>query len=326
MTKQYDVISICNALVDILMEVTDEDLAKLDIRKGVMHLVDEDQQTALLGHFKDHHLNIELGGSAMNATRSLASMGAKTAFVGMIGQDDFGRKITTRLKELGIVNRLTDTTQSTGSSAILITPDGERTMNTCLGASSLYGESIVPHEDIKAAKILHFAGYQWSTDNQRKAIEAAIKTAKENATIISFDVADPFICETFREPLIEVIEKDADIVFANRDEVRSLYEMDEESAARKIASFGCVAAIKLGADGAMIAKEGEVFKVAPVPTNVMDTTAAGDMFAAGFLYGYAKDASLEVCGQMGATLASDVISRLGAVVSDDALYRVKGMQ
>jgi sugar/nucleoside kinase (ribokinase family) len=259
----------------------------------------------------------------MNATRALAAMGAKAFFVGMIGRDDFGKQIKSRMSALGINSRVEEADESTGSCAVLITPDGERTMNTCLGASSMYDADIIPHQHIKESKILHFTGYQWSTPHQKAAIKSAMKTASASGTLVSFDVADPFMVQSCGPEFLDTIKDHADIVFANAEEARQLFGTTPEQAADKIAEFGAIAVIKLGAKGAIVVSGRDRFEIAPVKTTVVDTTAAGDMFAGGFLYGLAQGKNLATCGKIAATLASDVISRIGAILSDEAIIRAR---
>ena len=323
--KTYDVVGICNALMDILIAVDDDTIKELELTKGNMHLVDADRQKMILERFNGTEQTVELGGSAMNAIRTLAGLGGKTAFAGMVAEDEFGDQITKRMADLGIVEKLgVSTTEPTGTCLILVTPDGERTMNTNLGASRLYTTSDVPTEEIKQAKVLHFCGYQWDTDGQKQAIKEAVKIAKEAGTKISFDVADPFVVGRFQDEFKELISEGADIVFSNREEAKLLYNSSPEEAAEKIAATGAIAVVKLGADGAIVQtpKEG-LIKIDPVATKVVDTTAAGDMFAAGFLYGFVNERSLEACGHLAAFMASDVISRMGATISDEAMEKAK---
>ena len=324
-TKKYDVVAICNALVDILVSAEEKHIKELGLTKGIMHLVDATQQSTLLQHFSEKPKTLELGGSAMNAMRSLAALGSHVVFAGMIGKDEFGELIHDRMHNLGIVPKLLWSEAATGSCAILITPDGERTMNTCLGASCLFDESIVPNQEIAEAKIFHFCGYQWDTAAQKAAITRAMDTAKENGTLISFDLADPFVVNRHREEFLGIIERYADIVFANKAEAELLTQGHPEQTAKMIASLNALAVIKLGAEGAMVQQGSKTIKVSPVATQVIDTTAAGDMFAAGFLYGMTKGWTLELCGKAAATLASDVISRVGARVSDQGFTAVRSL-
>jgi sugar/nucleoside kinase (ribokinase family) len=326
--RKYDVVAICNALVDILVEADEADIKELGLRKGAMHLVDAARQKEVLAYLeRTHHkrpkTTVELGGSAMNAVRTLARLGMNTSFAGMVAADSYGTLVRERLSTLKIDAKLGDSAhEPTGTCLILITPDGERTMNTHLGASRLYALDQVPREQIATSRLMHFCGYQWDTDGQKAAILAAIKHAKDNNTKISFDVADPFVVERHRDEFRNFIQEHADVVFANREEAKLLYGSVDETA-EQIARTGAVAAIKLGAEGALIRFGVHAEKVAPVPTKVVDTTAAGDMFAAGFLFGYVQERPLKDCGRYAATLASDVISRVGAVVSETAIKAVK---
>jgi sugar/nucleoside kinase (ribokinase family) len=325
LAKKHDVVGICNALVDILIKVDENDVKHLGLNKGVMHLVDSPRQAEVLKYLDRHEKVVELGGSTLNALRTLAQLGKKTVFAGMVSDDTYGTRILTRMQELGIKGDLGRSHEPTGTCVILITPDGERTMNTNLGASRLYDEKQVPHGDIGDAQVLHFCGYQWDTDGQKKGVRHAIDSAKKAGTLVSFDVADPFAVGRNREAFLKVIEDDADIVFSNKEEAKMLLESTPEEAARWIASKGAVAVVKLGAEGAIVAKGNEVHRIAPVATKVIDTTAAGDMFAAGFLYGFTSGKPLAVCGKMAATIASDVISRIGATVSTEALDKLRAL-
>lgn len=318
--KTLDLVAVCNALVDILYEVPDTTIKHLSLTKGIMHLVDGPRQTEVLSHLRGLDHTIELGGSAMNALRTVASLGLKTSFAGMIGRDDFGKRISERMKQLHIESHLgVSSDEPTGSCLILITPDGERTMNTNLGASRTYNASNIPTRAIESARILHFCGYQWDTDGQMAGVKEAIASAKRGNTLVSFDLADPFVVERHRDAFFRVIKEDADVVFCNKEEARLMFQCGPEEAANRIAELGAIAVVKVGGEGAIVKKGDMTHLISPVPTKVMDTTAAGDMFAAGFLFGLLKDRSPSVCGSIGAFLASDVISRIGATVSEAAL-------
>tara|TARA_B100000902_G_scaffold388489_1_gene434240 strand:- start:102 stop:1091 length:990 start_codon:yes stop_codon:yes gene_type:complete len=324
--KTLDVVSICNALIDLLIQAEESDIQSLDLNKGIMHLVDADRQKTVLSHFEGHETTTQLGGSCLNAIRTLAALDAKTAFAGMIGPDAFGKNIREKMSALGIQAALKEhKNEDTGTCAVLITPDGERTMNTNLGASCLFDESIVPEQEIKNSNIFHFCGYQWSSPEQIKAIETAIKIGRSSNTLISFDVADPFVVQNCREDFKKIIDSDTDVVFANEEESKMLYDSSPEEAAAKISASGAIAVIKLGAKGALIQRGEEVVKVSAEPTTVVDTTGAGDMFAAGFLYGLSKDKDLATCGKMAAIAAGDTISHIGASVGDAAIRKIKDL-
>ncbi|MDB2447013.1 adenosine kinase [bacterium] len=320
-TKKYAVSSVCNALMDIVVEAEDKDIKHFDLSKGIMHLVNHEKQNELLAYLKGHEQTVELGGSSMNAIRTLAQLGKETVFAGMVSEDDFGDRIRTRLGELNIHYKLGVGEGGTGTCVVLVTPDGERTMNTCLGASRMYGGDIIPHEEIAESEVFHFCGYQWDTAGQKEGIKAAMATAEKSGTKISFDIADPFIVDLNKEDFADIISKHADIVFANEEEAKLLYGASPEETAEKIAKTGAIAVVKLGAKGAIVRSGDDVFKIDPVATDVKDTTAAGDMFAAGFLHGYTSGKPLDECGHIAASLASDVISRYGAKVSDEAIKK-----
>ena len=325
MNKRYDVLAICNALMDILILTDDSHLANLELRKGIMHLVDDQRQTFVLQQFNGKDRTTELGGSSMNAIRSLAALGAKTVFAGMIGNDEVGDQIQSRLHDLGVVGKLVATAgATTGTCLVLITPDGERTMNTNLGASCLFDEALVPEDEIKESRVFHFCGYQWASDGQKRAIRSAMAIARQHETLISFDAADPWACEGNQADFINLIREEADIVFANREEARILFGSPEK-AVDEITRSGAIAVVKLGADGAMIGRGRERIAVAAVKTSVVDTTGAGDMFAAGFLFGHTRNLPLATCGVMAATLAADVIARVGARVTEAAFTKVRDL-
>jgi len=321
--KKFDVVGICNALVDILLEVDEATITHFELTKGVMHLVDAERQKALLNYLAEADKTIELGGSTLNALRSLAGMGAKTSMAGMIGRDDFGQMITSRMQDLAIHPVLGVSDEHTGTCLVMITPDGERTMNTCLGASRLYDHSNVPHAQIKDSRILHFCGYQWDTDQQKAAIYQAIETAKKHGTLVSFDVADPFVVERNRDEFLQLIKDHADIVFSNEKETELLFKLSPEEALKQITASGAVGVIKLGARGAIVGKGEEKVTIAAEKTSVIDTTAAGDMFAAGFLYGYSQGKDISTAGKTAATLAACVISRIGTSVLTETLARAR---
>lgn len=318
-----ELVCVCNALVDILVEASDDDLAGLGLRKAGMHLVDAARQKELLEYFGRSPQVVEVGGSGMNVSRAVAALGVPVVFAGMIGQDDFGHRIETRLGELAIHCHVARGEHPTGSCVILVTPDGERTMNTHLGASRLYDESLVPVEHIQRARVLHFCGYQWDTPGQKRAIERAMEVAAASGTRISLDVADPMCVENHRDVFRDMIRDRADIVFANREEARILYGGSPEDAAREIAKAGALAVIKLGAEGALVQSGDRVERIAPVATQVVDTTAAGDMFAGGFLYGALRGLDPRASGRVAAELASDVIRRVGARLDPAVLARVR---
>lgn len=323
--KNIDVFGIENVLLDILLQVKEEDLNKLGLKKGTMHLVDEQFQRNIFNKFNFNQLNTEVGGSALNTIRILAKLGIKTGFFGMIGNDEFGSIIKTKLENLGIKVYLgTKNNISSGTSIILITPEGERTMNTCLGASSYIEACMIPYEEIKKSKILHISGYQWCTPHQKEAAQMAIKQVKSFDTKISFDIADPTVVIKYREDFLNIIQNYADILYANEEEIKILYNKHSlDECLKECQKYNTLFIIKLGSKGAIIQNKHQNIYINSYAVKVIDTTAAGDSFAAGFLYGFIKNLPLEECGKIAAEIAADVVSRIGAKVSDNLIKEIK---
>ncbi len=326
-TKTLDVISVCNALMDVVYEATDADLQTLQLHKGRMQMIDSVQQEKLHTYFSGKQTSTELGGSSLNAVRALALLHRSAAFAGVVSDDMFGQKIRAAFEQIGIASRLQNSTADvTGTCIVAVTPDGERTMSTNLAASCLFGPEIVPYQDIARAKILHISGYQWGgTDSQKAAILKAMDHAKEHHTLVSFDLADPFMVIHNRDAFAKTIVSHADIVFANEEESRLLFDLSPEETGKKIAAAGAIAVMKLGKRGAYIHAPNAAhgFYQDSVLTSVVDTTGAGDMFAAGFLFGLLQEKPLSECALSAATLASDVISRYGATLSEDVLQKLR---
>lgn len=323
--SKIEVMTICNALVDLVVEATDADLHTFGLKKGNMHLIDLEQREKLLRYFSGHEKTVELGGSSLNAIRALAGLGKTTYFAGSVAEDEFGTQIAERMLALGIRAKLTKPKQEqTGSCLVLVTPDGERTMNTYLGASRLYDQELIPYDEISHARYFHFCGYQWDTPDQKATIIKALQLAKAAQVKVSFDLADPFVVSLHKDEFIPIIKDYADVVFANQEEAKLLLGQNVEKTADWIAQQGATAVIKLGAQGALVRKGGTSHSIPVVPTQVVDTTAAGDMFAAGFLFGLLEDLSLPECGKVAATLASDVISRYGATLSEEVTKELVG--
>ncbi|MFN8674098.1 MAG: adenosine kinase [Candidatus Sericytochromatia bacterium] len=324
MQKELDVLAICNVLKDIIIKVTDEELEELNISKGIMHLVSEEQQQVILEKFHNKEKIVEMGGSGPNMIRELAILGRKVSQTGMVGSDHYGDLYLSRVKELGIKNNISQSDLgSTGTSIILISPDGERTMNTCLGMSRCYTVNDVPDEDIKKSKYLIVTGYQWDTDNQIEAISHAIRVAKHNDTKIVFDIADPFCVDKHRETFMNVIEEYADIVFANHKELHMLTGKELDKSIKMLSPMLEMLVVKCGKEGSKIVTKDGIVHIPSNEVPVIDTTAAGDMYAGGFLFGLLNKLSLEESGKIATYCAETVIQYVGARLPNDLLKNVE---
>ncbi len=322
-----DICAIENALFDHLVRATDAEFQKLNLTKGVMQLVSSETQKELLTNLNARSIETELGGSAANTIKGASMLGAKTVYSSKVGNDIYGINFTKRLIELGITERLAISNETqTGTCVVVVTPDGERTMNTNLGACREYQKSELPENDIRKSKILFTTGYMWDTENQIEAIEHAIAFAKECNTKIALDVADPFAVNRSREVFWKHLNsKNIDILFANAEEAHMLIESRGAEAAKKLAEYVEIAVVKDGANGAFISYQGKVSHLPAIPTAVVDTTGAGDMFAGGFLFALTKELSIEMCGCIGSILASDTISYLGVRLSSDIFNKINDL-
>jgi sugar/nucleoside kinase (ribokinase family) len=313
--KDIDVLAICNVLKDIVIKVSDSELAALGLAKGIMHLVSESAQQELLNKFEDREKNIEMGGSGPNMVRTLSVLGKKASQGGMVGSDLYGELYLSRVKELGIINNIRQAeVGSTGTSVILTTPDGERTMNTCLGMSRCYTTRDIPEADIARSKYLIVTGYQWDTDNQIEAINHAIRVAKKNNTKIALDLSDPFCVERHRETFVNILDEYVDIVFSNRKEAQMLTGKDVEGSLAELGKLTETVVLKCGAQGSWLKNAQEQVFIPSRPIEVVDCTAAGDMYAGGFLCGLLDGLPLEEAGHLASFCAETVIQQVGASI------------
>ena len=325
MRQRFAVSSVCNVLVDILLEVTEAELQHFAVEKGKMHLVNKMQQSKILNTLEHHPEKVELGGSSLNTIKALAQLGLNVSFAGMIGRDPYGKIAAEAMDHLGIHKNLqVHEEEETGKCLVLVTPDGERTMNTYLGASCHYDESQDVYESVKTSQFFHFSGYQWSSPAQKKVALKAIQIAKKHGCLVSFDLADPFVVKAHKKEFLDLLDGHIDLFFGNREETSILFDglswpsiLEKDPKKENI-----IAVIKLDADGALIYNKGREVVVPAHPTSVVDTTGAGDMFAAGFLFGLSKQLNLATCGHLASILASDVISHMGATLTPGALAKV----
>ncbi|MEZ0368117.1 MAG: adenosine kinase [Candidatus Sericytochromatia bacterium] len=318
--KDIKVLAICNVLKDIVVKVSDAELAELGLTKGIMHLVSPEDQQKILTRFENREKIVEMGGSGPNMMRTLAVLGQKVSQAGMVGSDLYGELYLNRVRELGIVNNIRQAQiGSTGTSIILISPDGERTMNTCLGMSRSYTTKDIPEADIARSEYLVVTGYQWDTDNQIEAINHAIRVAKRNQTKIVFDLSDPFCVSRHRETFLNILDEYVDIVIANRKEAEMLTGKDAEGSLDDLSALTEIAIVKCGSQGSWLKTKTEKVFIPCNPIQVTDSTAAGDMYAGGFLYGLLENLSLEASGHIANFCAETVIQQVGARIPDNLL-------
>ena len=312
--KKYDVIGIGNAIVDLIAEVDDSYLEKNDISKGAMSLVDYDIANKIGNEV--NVIKIISGGSVANSIVSIAQQNLKTAFIGKVNDDELGMKFSEGLVKENVDFKIikSQTSKYTARCIILVSPDAERTMNTYLGISQELTEEDIDMSIIEESSILYLEGYLWDLDKAKKAIKKSILIAKSSSTMVAFSISDAFCVDRFREEFIDLINNSADLIFANESEIKSLFETSElENAIKKCQETNKIFAVTLGDKGAKIIYKNKIINIkAEIIDKLVDTTGAGDLFAAGFLAEYTRSQDLESSGKEGVKMASIIIQQFGA--------------
>jgi sugar/nucleoside kinase (ribokinase family) len=313
MSSGYDVVGIGNAIVDIIAPADDEFLAQHDISKGVMTLIDAERAAHLCGALP--MAQEAAGGSAANTMAGLASLGAIGLFVGKVKADRLGESFASGLRELGVryTTPMADGGPPTACCIIAVTPDGQRSMSTYLGASRELTPADISDADIAAAEVLYIEGYLWDTPDAKAAINKAIAAAKANRRKVAFTLSDPFCVGRWRAEFLALL-KDIDILFANEEEAKALFETEDfDAVLQKTRIWPGIAALTRSEKGCVIAQGAEVHVLDAAPVErVVDSTGAGDQFAAGFLYGITHGKGLAQAGRLGGLAAGEVISHYGA--------------
>ena len=324
------VFGIGNPLIDVVIHAQDSDLARLNLDKGIMHLVDESRQQEILTHFGDAPRTYRPGGAAPNTLLALAGLGVPAAVCGKIGNDEFGQTYNDQVAAYGITSRLIMGDGATGSSVILVTPDGERTMNTHLGMCQEFGAADLDEELLRSSRYLYFTGYMWDTEVQKAGIRRAINIAHDAGVLVAFDLADPFAVERYRGDFLDLLRDDVDIVFANATEAQILYGTENaEDSARALGEHVRVAALKVGKEGSIVVQHEastraiRMTAVPGRPLKVVDTTGAGDMYSAGFLAALATEQNAITAAHAAGWLAEAVIQQIGAQFSVEKIRELR---
>lgn len=302
-----------NPLIDIIVKAKDIDLNNLGLDKGVMHLVDEKRQKEILSYFRELTPIYHPGGSAPNTLLACSALGIRSLITGKIGNDNFGDTYINQIKKFGVIPALVQGQGPTGSSIIIVTPDGERTMNTHLGMCQDFSKDDIDIEKLSKSKFLYFTGYMWDTESQKTAIKTAINFSKENNIKIIFDVADPFVVKRNKEEFLKIIEEDIDILFANKSELAILFNTEDYNiSAMTLGKIVKIAAIKLGGKGSIIVEKNTQTLVPPREVSAKDSTGAGDMYAAGFISSLCRGLEPIEAGRIGGFIAEEIIQQTGA--------------
>lgn len=310
---QYDVYGVGNALLDIQARVADSVLTDLRFSKGIMTLVDEETQEQVLGKLDGVKINRCAGGSAANTIMGVADFGGKAAYVGKVGQDETGGVYMDDMRKMGVHINSQPIETRTGTCVVLITEDAQRTMLTNLAASSQLGPDDIVESEIKKAKYVYIEGYLFGGEPTKSAALKAIELAKKNGVKVAFTVSDPFLIQYNRDLFLQLIEGPVDLLFCNLDEARALTgKHDPIECAQEIHKHAENVALTLGGDGSILMHEGQVIPIEGVTCQAVDTTGAGDMYAAGILYGITNGLSWKQAGHLASHAASRVVAQMGA--------------
>ncbi|MEZ0226562.1 MAG: adenosine kinase [Alphaproteobacteria bacterium] len=309
-----DLVGIGNAIVDVLSKTADEFLAANKLHKGTMTLIEADQAEILYAKMGP---GLEVsGGSAANTVAAFASMSGKAGYIGKVANDQLGNVFRHDIRATGVAfdTAALQDGPPTARCLILITPDAQRTMCTFLGASVWIAPSDLNEEMVKNAKVTYLEGYLFDRPRAKQTFRKASEIARAGGGKVSLSLSDPFCVDRHRDEFLDLVKNGVDVLFANEAEILSLYKAETFEAAINHARETCaLSIITRSAKGSLIVTANETIEVNPEPvTKVVDTTGAGDMYAAGFLYGYTRGKPLADCGRVASIVAAEVIAHVGA--------------
>jgi sugar/nucleoside kinase (ribokinase family) len=314
----YDVTAIGNAIVDVLAQAEDSFLDEQKLAKGAMSLIDSDQATALYGLMGP---GVEAsGGSAGNTAAGIAGLGGKVAYIGKVADDQLGEVFGHDIRAIGVTFNTPPLKDSlpTARCLIFVTPDAQRTMQTFLGACTQLGPSDIDIQLVQDSKVVFIEGYLWDLPAAIEGILKAAKAAREAGRKVAFTTSDAFCVGRFREQFLKFITSDVDILFANESEILSLFEVDDfDTALEKARGLAEIVAVTRSEKGSVVVSGDQTHVIPGQKVEVVDTTGAGDAYAAGFLYAYTQGKPLDVCGKLGGLVASEAISHYGARAETD---------
>lgn len=324
-----DVVAVGNALVDVLTRATDDDLARLGLIKGSMELVDLARSTAV---YEGMGAGVEVsGGSAANTAVGVAALGGRVGYIGKVADDEFGATFLHDIAAVGVVSvgmasvPVAGTAGATGRCLVLVTEDGERTMATHLGVASDLGPDDLDESLLARGRVVYLEGYLWDQPPAKEALRRAIEVAHAADALVALTLSDAFCVERHRREFLDLLHGEIDVLFANEEEVTLLFDAPSfDDAVSAVGETGLLAALTRGAAGSVVvAASGPVAVAAEPVEHVVDTTGAGDLYAAGFLYGLTHGYDPEGCGRLAGLCAGEVIAHLGARPQADLNLLVK---
>lgn len=313
--KKYDVTGIGNALVDIEFKVKDQFFTDNAVEKGLMTLVDEERQNALMSVIDTEHAKKQSGGSAGNTVIALSQFGGKSYYSCKVANDELGHFYMNDMKDAGVSHNLNEDNLSagiTGKCLVMVTEDAERTMNTYLGITETYSVADVNEPAIKDSKYLYIEGYLITSENGKQAMIHAKKVAEENGVKVAMTFSDPAMVKYFKEPMTEVVGASVDLLFANEEEAMLFTGKDNLKGAREeLKKVAKKFVITQGKNGALIYDGDTFIDIEPYATTAIDSNGAGDMFAGAFLFGITNGHSYASSGKLASMASSKIVSQFG---------------
>lgn len=309
----FDVFGMCNALVDVQARVSESLLQEFELQKGGMFLIDSEQRAQLLQRLAELVVNSEAGGSGANTMIGIALLGGTACYTSKVADDEHGAIYRRSLSEKGVKPNLAVGEGSTGVSFILLTPDVQRTMCTYLGASQQLHPDEVNIDDLRLSQYLYITGYMWDTESQKQAVLHAMEEANRAGVKVAFSLSDLFCVRRHQKDFQNLLDRHVDVLIGNAEEAQELCNTGSpQEAARMLAQHCEIAVVTMDSRGALVQKKGEVYEIPAYRVQAVDATGAGDMYAAGLLYGLCRGLSLGAAGRIAAYTAAQVVGKMGA--------------
>jgi sugar/nucleoside kinase (ribokinase family) len=309
----FDVFGMCNALVDLQAQADEALLMRLGLEKGGMFLIDEARRQELLQHLSGCVIHSEAGGSGANTMIGVALLGGTACYTSKVADDEHGAIYRRSLSDKGVKPNLAVGAGSTGVSFILLTPDAQRTMCTYLGASQQLRPEEVNIDDLRQSRYLYITGYMWDTETQKQSVLHAMHEANRAGVRVAFSLSDIFCVRRHKADFQHLLEQHVDVLIGNAAEAQELSDTDNpHDAARRLAQYCDVAVVTMDSRGALIRQGGTAYEISAFRVQAVDATGAGDMYAAGLLYGLCQGWALDVAGRLAAYTAAQVVTKLGA--------------
>ena len=325
----YNVYGVGNALVDMEYQVSEQQLQALDIEKGVMTLVELQQQRQIIKNLGLHNAQKGSGGSAANSMIAIAQLGGTSYYACCVADDELGSFYLQDLADAGVASRSDNTAEQdlpTGTCLVMITPDADRTMNTYLGVSSSFSTADINIDAIKQSEYLYIEGYLVTGDNSREAAIYARQHAEQHGVKTAISLSDPNMVSFFKAGLLEMIGDGVDLLFSNEDEAKGMADTDDlEQALAYLQTLAKNVVVTRGAEGAVILTDNSTLHVPAAETNLLDTNGAGDMFAGTYLYAITNGYSAQQAAELAAKTAAKLVSQYGARLDKESIMQAAGI-